>query len=262
MKFAVLASGSSGNCTCVESGGTCVLIDAGTNCKIVRERLRAVGAELDSVRAVLLTHDHFDHVSALSVLLRRHPVPVYSTEGTAEAVCASLHGDEGADWQWNCFAAGSTFDVGPFSVEAFPVPHDAADPVGFVLSDGTARLGVATDLGDVPAVVVHHLAGCDALSLEFNHDRTMLETSGRPWSLIQRIRGRSGHLSNDQAAELLARIATPRLRRLVLAHLSAECNSADLAVVAARDALRAAGAPCDALAEPTFPTPFFDLDPS
>lgn len=257
MKFAVLASGSSGNCTYVESGDTRLLIDAGTNCKCLRDRLRAVGAELEGVSAVLLTHDHCDHVSALSVLLRRHPVPVFATEGTAEAVCCAQH--DGAEWDWNCFAAGTSFEIGPFVVEAFPVPHDAADPVGFVLSDGTARLGVATDLGEAPAVVAHHLAGCDALSLEFNHDPMLLEGSGRPWSLIQRIRGRSGHLSNEQASALLARIASPRLRRLVPAHLSSECNRPDLAGAAALDALRAAGAPREALVEPRFPTPLFDL---
>lgn len=260
MRFAVLASGSSGNSTYVESGDARVLIDAGTNWKCLCARLRAAGAAPEALTAVLLTHDHQDHVSALSVLQHRHPVPVYATEGTAEAVCCAQ--PEGADWAWNCFAAGSSFEVGPLSVEAFPVPHDAADPVGFVLSDGAVRLGVATDLGDAPAVVAHHLAGCDALSLEFNHDRLMLEGSGRPWSLIQRIRGRSGHLSNDQASELLARIASPRLRRVVPAHLSAECNRADLALAAARDALRAAGAPGAALVEPRFPTPLFEVVPS
>ena len=154
MKFAVLASGSSGNCTYVESGDTRLLIDAGTNCKCLRDRLRAVGAELEGVSAVLLTHDHCDHVSALSVLLRRHPVPVFATEGTAEAVCCAQH--DGAEWDWNCFAAGTSFEIGPFAVEAFPVPHDAADPVGFVVEGGGCRAGFATDLGIVNAVVRRH----------------------------------------------------------------------------------------------------------
>lgn len=262
MKFAVLASSSKGNCTYVEAGETRILVDAGLRCSGVCERLAAIGRSLSDVQAVLVTHGHSDHVAALPVIEGKTGLPVYATDGTAATVERDGRREK-PDLAWNfaVFEAGEPFSLGDLEVEPFPVPHDAADPVGFVLRGPAGeRLGFATDLGEAPLVVRHRLAGCGALVLEFNHDREMLLASDRAWSLKQRILGRSGHLSNEQAAELLAQVATPALRHLVPAHLSDECNLPSLAVAAARGALLQAGLdPAAVLRDPVYPTPLFEL---
>ena len=262
LAFSVLASSSKGNCTYVECGGTRVLVDAGLRCSGVCERLAAIGRSLGDVQAVLLTHGHSDHVSSLPVIEGRTGVPVYATDGTAATVEREGRREK-PDLEWNfaVFAAGEPFSVGDLDVEPFSVPHDAADPVGFVLrAPSGVRLGFATDLGEAPLVVRHRLAGCEALVLEFNHDRDMLLASDRSWTLKQRILGRSGHLSNEQAAELLEGVAGPALRHLVPAHLSDECNEPDRALAAARGALRRAGLdPAAVLRAPVYPTPLFSV---
>ena len=262
LRFAVLASSSKGNCTYVETGGTRILVDAGLRCSGVCERLAAIGRSLQDVQAVLVTHGHTDHTSSLPVIEGKTGVPVYATDGTALTIERDGRREK-PDLAWNfaVFAAGEPFALGDLEVEPFPVPHDAADPVGFVLrAPGGAALGFATDLGGAPLVVRNRLRGCGALVLEFNHDREMLLASDRSWSLKQRILGRSGHLSNEQAAELLEAVATPALRHLVPAHLSDECNTPGLALAAARGALRRAGLDPDAvLREPAYPTPLFAL---
>ncbi len=262
MKFSVLASSSKGNCTYVEAGGTRILVDAGLRCSGVCERLAAIGRSLDDVQAVLVTHGHTDHTSSLPVIEGRTGVPVYATDGTALTIERDGRREKpDLDWNFAVFAAGEPFALGDLEVEPFPVPHDAADPVGFVLrGPGGATLGFATDLGEAPPAVARRLAGCAALVLEFNHDRQMLLASDRSWTLKQRILGRSGHLSNEQAADLLAQVATPALRHVVPAHLSDECNEPGLALSAARGALRRAGLdPAAVLREPAFPTPLLAL---
>lgn len=262
MKFSVLASSSKGNCTYVESGNTRVLVDAGLRFGALKERLAAIGRSPEDVQAVLVTHGHSDHTAGLPVLEDRTGVPIYATDGTAGTIERDGRREKpGLAWNFAVFAAGDPFSVGDLDVEPFPVPHDSSDPVGFVLRDPAgSSLGFATDLGEAPLPVRHRLAGCSALVLEFNHDREMLLASDRAWSLKQRILGRSGHLSNDQAADLLAQVATPALRRVVPAHLSDECNTPSLALAAAREALRRAGLDPDAvLRDPVCPTRLEDV---
>lgn len=260
MKFAVLASSSAGNATFVEGGGVRLLVDAGTNCKRLAAALAPLGVSPADLDAVLLTHEHHDHVSSLAVLEKRCGTPLYATAGTFEGCEQDLGGCGSCDgWDCRCFEAGEPFEIGGLRVEPFSVPHDAADPVGFVLDDGSARLGIATDLGFATALAAQRLRGCAALALEFNHDLRMLETSARPPALIQRIRGRNGHLSNDQGAELLGDVAGSGLRHVVPMHLSGECNDPALAVAAARGALREAGLDPDLVRAPAFPTPLFEV---
>ena len=262
LAFSVLASSSKGNCTYVECGATRLLVDAGLSCAGVCDRLAAIGRSLADVQAVLVTHGHSDHVSALPVVEGKTGVAVYATDATASTIEREGRRTK-PDLVWNfaVFAAGEPFSVGDLEIEPFPIPHDAADPVGFVLrAPSGVRLGFATDLGEAPMVVRHRLAGCEAFVLEFNHDRERLLRSDRSWTLKQRILGRSGHLSNDQAAELLAQVATPALRHVVPAHLSDECNEPGLALAAARRALRDAGLdPAAVLREPVYPTPLFEV---
>ena len=260
MKFAVLASSSAGNCTYVEGGGARILVDAGTNRKTLAAALEPLGAALADLDAILLTHEHDDHVSALAAVERKFGTPVYATFGTFDGYEQDHGGPDACDgWDRTCFEPGEPFAIGGLSVEPFSTSHDAADPVGFVLSDGAASLGFATDLGFAMELVARRLNGCSALALEFNHDVRMLEGSGRHPALIRRIRGRSGHLSNDQAAELLASVAGPSLRHVVPMHLSGECNDPALAVAAARDALRAAGLDSGLVRPPAPPTPLYEL---
>ena len=238
MEICVLASGSTGNCIYVAGGGTRLLIDAGLSLKETSARLAQLGLEITAIQAVLFTHDHSDHCQRADVFHRRHAIPFYANEGTAAGIELTT---KRTDIRWTIFEAGSPFAVGALQIEPFSVPHDAADAVGFIITDGVARLGMATDFGIATTLIRRKLADCDALILETNHDVEMLKQSGRPWSLIQRILGRQGHLSNEDAAELLASVLGPRLRTLFLAHLSGECNTPALAERAIREVLQRAG---------------------
>ncbi|MCL1910488.1 MAG: MBL fold metallo-hydrolase, partial [Kiritimatiellaeota bacterium] len=237
MRFSVLASDSSGNCCFVESGGTKVLIDAGTSRRFIREQLASIGESLDDIQAVCVTHDHDDHSHAAGTLNTGHNIPLYATLGTAEAVNIRLKTKTKPEWR--IFAPGSDFTIGALTFHSFHTPHDASEPIGFVVRDATSALGFATDMGEIPEMVVRRLQPCNALLLEFNHEVPLLMNHPtRPWDLKQRIRGRTGHLSNDQAAELLTRIAGPHLRTVFLAHISDECNTPEHARAAAAAALR------------------------
>ena len=223
MRIVPIASSSKGNAYIVEHEGEALLIDCGVPYKLVKDY---------SFSAVLVTHSHTDHVSGLATLLGRRDVPVYANAMTAESVAAVAHVDEGA---FVCFENGQTFDIGPFTVNPFSVPHDTSDPVGYLVAAGGVNYFHATDVGSPLDSIGVKLSLADVATLESNHDPVMLRTSARPPCLKQRIAGPRGHLSNDQACELVRRFASPRLKRLMLAHLSHECNTPGLA----RDAMRA-----------------------
>ena len=264
MKFCVLASGSKGNCTLVSDGATRLLVDCGISCRRAAALLGALGVDPATLGGICVTHDHVDHVAGLATFHKRFPgVPVYATQGT----CACVGRRAGCcDLPWRVFAPGGDFAIGGIAVHPFATPHDAADSVGFVFTDATgAALGYATDLGYVPSMVQRRLAGCSALVLESNHDRQMLRNSGRPWSLIERIAGNSGHLSNEQSAELVDALAAgPALRTLVLAHLSGECNTPAEALGTHLATLRRRGregAIRVVVASPDVPTPILEVLP-
>lgn len=229
VRIVSLASGSKGNATVVECGGSAVLVDCGVPCRTLRGR---------QVEAVLLTHSHVDHVSGLRRLLNRMDIPVYANMMTAEAVAHSCGIPESA---FICFENGQQFDVGPFSVRAFSIPHDTSDPVGFQVSVEGFTYFHGTDIGTPLDSIGLKLSEADAATLESNHDPVMLRTSGRPPCLIQRIAGPRGHLSNEQACDLVRRFASPRLKRLALAHLSRDCNSPHIAESAMRATLAEIG---------------------
>lgn len=238
MEVCVLASGSKGNCIYVAGGGTSLLVDAGISAREIVNRLNAARIAPESLEAVLFTHDHSDHFRGIEVFSRRYPVRLFANEGTASGIEANF---PKASFAWEIFETAADFEVGGLRVEAFTVSHDASDPVGFVFDDGTARLCLVTDLGQASAVVRSKLACCHAAILESNHDPEMLMASDRPWSLKTRIAGRSGHLSNDDAAELMGATVPGQLHTLLLAHLSEECNTAALALNTMRRALHTAG---------------------
>jgi phosphoribosyl 1,2-cyclic phosphodiesterase len=238
MRLAVLGSGSSGNSAVIEIGGVRLLVDAGLSAKQLQDRTRALGLDLKSFDGILLTHEHGDHIRGLKVLLKQISVPVYATAATAHVVREAGVGHA----VWKTFEAGEAFRIGEVEVEAFAIQHDAVDPVGFVLTHTTFRLGLLSDAGFVTRGVVERLRGVHGLFVEANYDDALLEAdTKRPWSTKQRISSRHGHLSNAQAAGLVAELAHPGLRRVVLGHLSRDCNTPDVAHGILRRSLDSAG---------------------
>jgi phosphoribosyl 1,2-cyclic phosphodiesterase len=227
MRVCVLASGSSGNCTYVGSETTAILIDAGLSGRDTADRLGRIGVDVAAIRAVCVSHEHNDHTAGLRVLHRRHRIPVYANSDTIGAL---RRGEELAELKWHEFENGQTFGIGDLTIAPFSVPHDAMNPVGFVIRCGDVRAAIVTDIGMPTTLVRECLKGCQVIVVEANHDERLLQDSRRPWHLKQRIAGRQGHLSNETAAELVAEIAGAELEHIFLAHLSAECNRRDLAL--------------------------------
>ncbi len=238
LRVSILASGSSGNCTYIASEQAALLIDAGLSAREVGRRLEMVGASVSSIRGICVSHEHGDHTQGLRVLNRRAGIPLYANAGTVEALTRD---PELSELPWQIFTTGAPFQIGDLRVEPFAVPHDAFEPVGFVVSCGDLRVGVVTDMGMPTTLIRERLRHCRMLVLESNHDEQMLQDADRPWHLKQRIRGRQGHLSNQSAAAMLAEIAGPQLSHVYLAHLSADCNRPDLARRTALEHLAQAG---------------------
>ncbi|HHH35489.1 MAG TPA: MBL fold metallo-hydrolase [Gammaproteobacteria bacterium] len=230
LQFASLGSGSRGNGTVVRCNGTCVLVDCGFSLRETRSRLARLGLALEQISAVLVTHEHGDHLRGVAPLARAVGMPVWMSGGTARALREEIPGLH----LLNCHRA---FAIGDLEVQPYPVPHDAREPCQFVFGDGARRLGVLTDSGIPTRHMVELLSGCDALFLECNHDSGMLARSAYPPSVRARIGGRLGHLSNQQAASFLSTLDCSRLQHLVAAHLSEQNNQAHLAREALAGAL-------------------------
>jgi phosphoribosyl 1,2-cyclic phosphodiesterase len=239
-KICVLGSGSRGNCTLVMSSGRGLLIDAGLSAAETARRLAVVGVTVDMLDGVCVTHEHGDHTAGLKALQKKHGLLLYANSGTADAVNASGRCGE---LPWRIFATGQPFSLAAMNVQAFSVPHDSYDPVGYIVSDSVDRVGIATDIGMATTLVLERLKNCSAIVIEANHDKSMLNDSRRPWYLKQRIASRQGHMANQQTAELLAEIAHPGLKAIFLAHLSAECNTPETALAVIKKALAARGFP-------------------
>ena len=223
MRFASLGSGSRGNGTLVEQGPTCVLVDCGFSMRETERRMAGLGKSPEELAAVVVTHEHGDHINGVGALARKYGLPVWATGGT---LAADRLGERVTV---NRFCSHSAFEIGELAIQPFPVPHDAREPCQFVLSNGDKRLGLLTDVGCFTQHIEQQLSGCDALILECNHDKTLLEHGEYPLSVKQRVGGDQGHLSNVQAAEILNRLNTSKLTQLVAAHLSEKYNKPDLA---------------------------------
>jgi phosphoribosyl 1,2-cyclic phosphodiesterase len=233
MRFASLGSGSEGNGLVVECGETRVLVDCGFGVRDAATRLGRLGLAPSSLTAILVTHEHSDHVGGVPAFAGRHGIPVWATFGTLAAVSARFEGMT----QVYGFDSHESFAIDALEITPLPVPHDAREPVQYVIGDGARRLGVLTDIGVSTAHVEASLSGCDALVLECNHDLGMLEAGDYPYPLKKRIAGRLGHLDNAAAAEILSRIDTSRLAHIVAAHLSQQNNTPELARAALASAL-------------------------
>ncbi len=228
MRFASLGSGSKGNALLVESGRTRVLLDCGFGPREIATRLARLGVETESIDALLVTHEHADHVGGAARCAARHGWSVHASHGTATA--AQL--DVGAVRR---FDSHTSFAIGDLEIHPYPVPHDAREPTQFVFSDGSKRLGVLTDAGMITPHIVAMLRECAALVLECNHDATMLANGRYPPRLKRRIAGEFGHLDNEAAASLLRNIGGQHLCHVVAAHLSEENNTPELARAALAD---------------------------
>ncbi|MEJ5360064.1 MAG: MBL fold metallo-hydrolase [Desulfobacterales bacterium] len=221
----VLGSGSRGNAIFVSDGKTSLLVDAGLSARETTRRLRERGLDLAGVDALLLTHEHRDHVQGAERLVRRRRMPVYLTAGTWKAAPGLRDLPEVFP-----VACGLPLRIGTLTVEAFSVPHDAREPVGFAITAAAGRIGIATDLGCATDAVRDHLRGCRLLVLEANHDPAMLQTGPYPPFLKQRIAGARGHLANGETGRLLAALLHPGLEQVILAHLSETNNTPERAL--------------------------------
>lgn len=235
LRITILGSGSSGNCAVVATEHSTVLIDAGLSAKQICLRLEACGFNPAMIDGILLTHEHGDHTQGLEIVSRKYDIPIYATPLTRECVEDKFRHTP----RWKLMQTGSPFELKDLRIECFPVPHDAADPVGFAIQDGESKLGFLSDVGHTNHLIKDRLQGCHTLFLEANYDTHLLEVdTKRPWSTKQRISSRHGHLSNEQAAELVAAVAHQDLHQVVLGHLSEDCNAPDTAIQHIQGALR------------------------
>ena len=242
MRYASLASGSKGNCHALTDGDRTLLIDTGISYLQIRTRLEILGWELANVKAVAFTHEHSDHIAALPVLLKRTDWSVLATEETLQAICR-IQGVTVPIERWIPMRPGHATDWNGWRVLPFSIPHDAVDPVAYRVEVGGMAAAVVTDLGHPTALAIDHCTDLDLLALEANHDIQMLREGSYPPQLKARILSRVGHLSNEAMAELLGRVRSPRLRAVVLAHLSEQNNEPDLARFAAEEVMRDSGVP-------------------
>jgi phosphoribosyl 1,2-cyclic phosphodiesterase len=236
----MLGSGSAGNSALLATDHCKVLIDGGLSARQIVVRLEQCGVSPEQLDGVLLTHEHGDHVCGLEVLCRKFAVPIYANALTTEAIKC----DGGLDRHrnWRIFRTGAEFKICDITVETFPVPHDAVDPVGFAFHAGARSLGFITDLGYATKMLIERLREVHTLVIETNHDEKLLQAdTHRPWPVKQRIMSRHGHLSNAAAATVIEELLPGKVERVVLGHLSRDCNTPDLACGAIRALLDKCG---------------------
>ncbi len=236
VKISVLGSSSSGNCTFIATSQTRILLDAGFNPTQTLKRLCAIGESLDGIDALIISHEHTDHLGGLAGLLSKRDLPVYIGEETFAAMNPRIPCD-----RLEFITAGQPFMLKDLKISPFSIPHDAVDPLGFTFESGGIKVGHVTDLGYMTELVTQRLKGCDVIVLESNHDLEMLKVGPYPWFLKQRIMGREGHLSNEGAARFFTEGFDGQARYVVLAHLSESNNHPDIARMVAAEALEPRG---------------------
>lgn len=236
-KFCPLASGSKGNSIFIASNEAKLLIDAGLSAKAIEEKLKTIGETLHDIDAILITHEHTDHIAGLKTLAFKYGIPIFANHETAKGIVEYLHDCP----KFKIFSTGETFQYLDIEIHPFTIQHDTLDPVAFTLASDNVKIGVCADLGYVTSCVRNNLTECDILYIEANHEISMVHSSSRPMIYKQRVLSRTGHLSNAACGELLAQIACDRLRHVYLAHLSSECNSHEVALMRVKAVLEEAG---------------------
>ncbi len=233
--FCPLASGSKGNSLYVGGEKTRILIDAGISASAIIARLKEIEVDAATLQAILITHEHTDHIKGLSQLVRKLDVPVICNAETAKGIRAATLEKP----RFKIFTTGESFQFGEFIIHPFSVPHDTLDPVGFTIQMGQIKLGICADIGHATSLVKKHLEKCDYLYLEANHHPPMVHASNRPSILKKRILGKQGHLSNEDCAAVIAQVMHNQLKHVYLAHLSGECNAEEVAFQVVGDFLAA-----------------------
>lgn len=227
LRFSVLSSGSTGNATIVVNEETKVLVDAGFSAKKIDELLQERGLSARDLHAVMITHEHADHIKGLGALARKYDLPVYANEKTWKELDRLVGAIDEVNRR--ILETGAALEIGSMQIESFGISHDAAEPVGYCFQDGACKLSLATDLGYMSSKVKEKIRDSDVLVLESNHDIEMLRMGRYPWNIKRRILGDMGHLSNEAAGEALIDILSARTKRVYLAHLSRDHNMMDLA---------------------------------
>jgi phosphoribosyl 1,2-cyclic phosphodiesterase len=232
--FCPLASGSSGNCLFFQSEKSKILIDAGINFRELEKRLKEINIGIDEIDAILVTHEHRDHVEGIKTIFKVKKIPIFSNSETAK----KIYGDLEISLKFKVFATDEIFEFKDLKILPFSVQHDTLEPVGFVVMAGNFKIGICSDLGFVTSLVRKNLEGCDLIYVEANHDEKMLLNSKRPDILKRRIMGRQGHLSNEQCADLIESVLHEGLRYVYLSHLSSECNCREKALSVVGEVLK------------------------
>lgn len=239
--FCPLASGSKGNCVYLGSDNAKILIDAGMSTKMIKARLEEIGVGITEIDAILITHEHTDHIQGLKVLACKYGIPVFANTETAKGIVEYLHDCP----KFKIFSTGETFEFSDMEIHPFSIQHDTVDPVAFTIKVNGLKLGFCTDLGFATTLVEAKLRDCDYLYLEANHQVSMVHSSARPHVYKQRVLGRSGHLSNESCGQLLSSIAHSGLKHVHLAHLSSECNTPEVALSVVKNILEGHGIQLD-----------------
>jgi len=224
--FCPLASGSKGNCLYLGTDKTKLLIDVGISYRALKARLEEIQVGVEEIDAILVTHEHSDHVRGIEKVSTLHDIPVFTNGETAKALLSTFK----QKVRFKIFSSGESFEFGEILIHPFSVQHDTLDPVAFTLQVGELKIGICTDLGFVTSTVKKQLESCDYLYIEANHEPSMVYACSRPNIYKQRVLGRQGHLSNDMSAELIKSLVHDKLKHVFLAHLSKECNHPDLAL--------------------------------
>ena len=232
--FCPLGSGSKGNCIFVGSSTTKILIDAGLSFKQIKERLESININIEEIDAVVITHEHSDHIRGVEVLSKQLNIPILANSDTAKAMCDVMD----IIPKFKIFSTGETFEFGDIVFHPFSIQHDTVDPIALTVQIDDIKIGICTDLGFATSLVKTHLKGCHYLYIESNHEPSMVHASSRPQVYKQRVLGRQGHLSNQSCAELLKEIYHKNLKRIYLAHLSEECNHPQVALNHSREFLK------------------------
>lgn len=232
--FCPLASGSKGNSVFFGTENTKILIDAGLSAKATKEKLAEIGVNITDLDAILITHEHSDHIQGLRVMAFKLGIPVFANNETAKGIAEFFHECP----KFKIFSTGETFEFRDLEIHPFSISHDTLDPVAFTIKYNQLKTGFCTDLGFVSSLVENHLKNCDYLYLEANHQPSMVHSSARPMVYKQRVLSRSGHLSNEACGNLLASVAHPGLKHVHLAHLSSECNSPEMALSVVNELLK------------------------
>lgn len=235
--FCPLASGSKGNVLYLGTAHTKILVDAGISGKGIRERLQEIDVALEEIQAILITHEHHDHIVGLRTLAFKFGIPIITNSLTAKAIIDAFHDCP----KFKLFTTNEPFEFQDLEIMPFSIKHDAVDPVGFTIKTMQRKIGIATDLGIVTPSVKHHLQNCHILHVEANHDPQLVHASSRPPIYKERVLGPTGHLSNQASAELLDHCYNPHLAQVYLAHLSSECNRPELALSTVTDHLQKSG---------------------